>query len=119
MKLTSAIMNNNAKDVEAFVVSVLSRRSGVRASDIHLSMYLQKDLLLTGDDATDALSEISRATGMTVSTFNPNRHFKPEPTLRSLVSKLRFRPVPESEPLLDLTIRDILDAVISGHLTTP
>ena len=100
---------------EELVVSVLSRRSGLPKGQVTLGTRLVEDLKLDGDDAVDALLEISKECSMDVSGFDSSLYFRPEPTLLSL---FRFLPSQRKRAVLKqtITVGELVDAARRGHL---
>ena len=100
---------------EEQVVLVLSRRSGLGKEKVTPEARLVEDLRLDGDDAVDALLEISKECSIDISGFDSSRYFRPEPTLLSL---LPFLPSQKkrAEPKQPLTVRDLIEAARSGKL---
>ena len=100
---------------EELVVSILSRRSGLPKEQVRLGARLVEDLRLDGDDAVDALLEISKECSMEVSGFQSSLHFRDEPTLRSL---FRFLPSQKKRalPKQTITVGDLVDGARRGHL---
>ena len=100
---------------EEQVVSVLARRSGVAKEQVTLETRLVEDLKLDGDDAVDALLEISKECSMDVSGFDSSLYFRSEPTLLSL---FRFLPSQKKRamPKQTITVGELVDAAHRGRL---
>jgi hypothetical protein len=100
---------------EEQVVSVLVRRSGLGEERVTPDARLVEDLKLDGDDAVDALLEISKKCSMDVSGFDSTRYFRSEPTLLSL---LPFLPSQKkrAEPKQSLTVGTLIEAARNGRL---
>ena len=100
---------------EQLIVSVLSRRSGLPQEQITLGTRLVEDLKLDGDDAVDALLEISKVCSMKISDFDSSLYFHSEPTLLSL---FWFMPLQKKRDMLKetITVGELVDAARSGHL---
>lgn len=100
---------------EEQVVSVLVRRSGLGEEKVTPDARLVEDLKLDGDDAVDALLEISKKCSMDVSGFDSTRYFRSEPTLLSL---LPFLPSQRkrAEPKQSLTVGALIEAARNGRL---
>ena len=100
---------------EEQVVSVLVRRSGLGEEKVTPDARLVEDLKLDGDDAVDALLEISKKCSMDVSGFDSTRYFRSEPTLLSL---LPFLPSQKkrAEPKQSLTVGTLIEAARNGRL---
>jgi acyl carrier protein len=100
---------------EEQVVSVLVRRSGLGEEKVTPDARLVEDLKLDGDDAVDALLEISKKCSMDVSGFDSTRYFRSEPTLLSL---LPFLPSEKkrAEPKQSLTVGTLIEAARNGRL---
>jgi acyl carrier protein len=100
---------------EEQVVSVLSRRSGLGKEKVTPEARLVEDLKLDGDDAVDALLEISKECSMDVSGFDSSRYFRSEPSLLSL---LPFLPSQKkrAEPKQSLTVGELIEAARNGRL---
>lgn len=100
---------------EELVVSVLSRRSGLAKERVTLGTRLVEDLKLDGDDAVDALLEISKGCSMDVSGFDSSLYFRSEPTLLSL---FRFLPSQKKRavPKQPITVGELVDAARRGRL---
>jgi hypothetical protein len=84
-----------------------------------LDARLVEDLRLDGDDAVDALLEISKECSMDVSGFNSSLYFRPEPSLLSL---LRFLPSQKQKrvtPKLTLTVGQVIEGARRGRLQSP
>ena len=100
---------------EEQVVSVLVRRSGLGEEKVTPDARLVEDLKLDGDDAVDALLEISKKCSMDVSGFDSTRYFRSEPTLLSL---LPFLPSQRkrAEPKQSLTVGELIEGARTGRL---
>jgi acyl carrier protein len=96
-------------------VSILARRSRIAKEQITPDTRLVEDLKLDGDDAVDALLEISKKCAIDVSRFESTRYFRSEPTLLAL---LPFLPSQRkrAEPKQPLTVGDLINAVRRGSL---
>jgi acyl carrier protein len=80
--------------IEEWPIALLARCSGLEPGRISSDSRLVQDLQLDGDDATDALLEISKRYGMEFAGFDPSLYFRPEPNLFSIFRK---KHVPERE----------------------
>ena len=94
-------------------MSVLSRRSGLAKEHVKLGTRLVEDLKLDGDDAVDALLEISKVCSMDVSGFDSSLYFRSEPTLLSL---FRFLPWQKKRamPKQTITVGELVNAARRG-----
>jgi len=103
-------MPNNPEEQ---VVSVLARRSGVAKDQVRPETRLVEDLKLDGDDAVDALLEISKKCSMDVSGFDSSVYFRSEPTLLSL---FRFLPSQKKRSMAKqtITVAELVDAARRG-----
>lgn len=81
-------------DAEERVLSVLARRSGLDRGQISDRSRLVQDLKLDGDDAIDALLEISKQCGMDLTRFDSSLYFRSEPNLLSI---FRTKRAPERD----------------------
>jgi hypothetical protein len=101
--------------IEEQVVAVLARRSGLAKEKVKPDARLVQDLKLDGDDALDAVLEISEKCAMDVSGFDSSRYFRSEPTLLTL---LPFLPSQrrDSETKQPLTVAELIEAARSGKL---
>lgn len=102
--------NDVPADAEEYVVSVLARRSGLERSQISADSRLVQDLKLDGDDAIDALLEISKQFDIEISSFDSSLYFRPEPNILSI-----FRP--QAVPKREMTVAQLIAAARSGRLT--
>lgn len=98
-------------DAEERVLSVLARRSGLERSRISDDSRLVQDLKLDGDDAIDALLEISKQCEMDIAGFDSSLYFRPEPNLLSI-----FRS--KSAPQREMTVGQLVAAARQGRLTS-
>lgn len=98
-------------DAEEHVFSVLARRSGLERSQISGSSRLVQDLKLDGDDAIDALLEISKQCGMEIADFDSSLYFRAEPNLLSI-----FRS--KGAPKRQMTVGQLVAAARQGRLTS-
>lgn len=98
-------------DAEECVLSVLSRRSGLDRSNILDGSRLVQDLKLDGDDAIDALIEISKQCGMEIGEFDSSLYFRSEPSLLSIFQSKR-------PPQREITVGQVVAAARQGHLTS-
>jgi|SRR5277367_1018006 len=98
---------------EELVVSVLSRRSGLAKEQVTLGTRLVEDLKLDGDDAVDALLEISKQCSMDVSGFDSSLYFRSEPTLLSVFLPSKNK---RAVPKQTITVGELVDAARRGHL---
>ncbi|MEO6091560.1 MAG: DUF1493 family protein [Novosphingobium sp.] len=98
-------------DTEEVVFSVLARRSGLERSQISGHSRLVQDLKLDGDDAIDALLEISKQCNMEIAAFDTSLYFRPEPNLLSI-----FRS--KSAPKRQMTVEQLVSAARQGRLTS-
>jgi acyl carrier protein len=98
---------------EEQVVSVLARRSGLAKEQLTPETRLVEDLKLDGDDAVDALLEISKKCSIDVSGFDSSLYFRSEPTLLSL---FRFLPSQKKRSIQKqtITVADLVDAARRG-----
>jgi uncharacterized protein DUF1493 len=94
---------------ESFIIEVLARRTGLDHASIKPEARLLQDLKLDGDDAIDAIREISSRCGMDVSQFRAELYFRSEPSLLSL---FRRSSVPERV----LTVGQLIEAAEQGAL---
>ncbi|MFU7527617.1 DUF1493 family protein [Qipengyuania sp. ASV99] len=94
-------------DAEELVVSVIARRSGRKFCEISRGLRLVQDLKLDGDDAIDALLEISKVTGLSLDGFQADMYFHSEPSLLSLFKA-------KEGPKAELTVGQIVSAATSG-----
>ena len=92
---------------EELVISVIARRSGRRADEISHDTRLLQDLKLDGDDAVDALLEISKNSSLNLDGFDVDKYFNPEPNILSIL-----RPKKQKE---ELTVGQIISAAHLGH----
>lgn len=76
-------------DVKEQVISILSIKSGVDKDVISINSSLVQDLKLDGDDAVDAIIEISKTFKVNVSEFDASQYFNPEPNILSVFSSKR------------------------------
>ena len=74
-----------------------------------------QDLNLDGDDAVDALLEISKKCSMDISGFETSRYFRSEPTLLSLFRFLRSERK-LGTPKQTLTVGELTRAAREGRL---
>lgn len=98
-------------DAEERVLSVLSRRSGLERGRISDESRLVQDLKLDGDDAIDALLEISKQCDMKMDGFDSSLYFRPEPNILSI---FRSRPAPKRE----MTVGQLIAAARQGRLAS-
>lgn len=98
-------------DAEERVFSVLARRSGLERSQISNRSRLVQDLKLDGDDAIDALLEISKQCGMEINGFDSSLYFRSEPNILSI---FRSKRAPERE----MTVGQVVTAARQGQLTS-
>lgn len=100
---------------EKCVIAILARRSRLAKDQVTPESRLVEDLKLNGDDAVDALLEISKECSMDVSGFDSTRYFRSEPTLLSL---LPFLPSQKkrTEPKEPLTVGELIEAAHRGSL---
>jgi acyl carrier protein len=99
------------------VISILARRSGVAKEKLTAETRLVEDLMLDGDDAVDALLEISEECSLDVSGFDASRYFHSEPTLLSLFSFLSSRKS-RIVPKQPLTVGELMESARSGRLSS-
>ncbi len=90
----------------------------MRPDEIPLEARLVQDLGLDGDDAIEALHEISEKCSIDLSGFDPWVYFRPEPTLlgllRFLPSQRRMRAIPKSP----LTVGQVIEAARNGRFAS-
>jgi hypothetical protein len=100
---------------EEWVIAVLARRSRLAAHQVTPESRFMEDLRLDGDDAVDALLEISKECSMDVSGFDSTLYFRSEPTLLSL---LPFLPSQKkrTESKQPLTVGELIEAARRGSL---
>ena len=91
----------------------------MRPDQITLDARLVQDLRLDGDDAIDALLEISKECSMDVSGFNSSLYFRPEPSLLSLLRFLPSQKQKRASPKLTLTVGQVIEAARRGRLQSP
>jgi hypothetical protein len=106
-------------DVEDLVLSVLTRITGLRRDQITLDARLVQDLQLDGDDAIDALLEISKECSMDMSGFDSSLYFRPEPSLLSVLRFLPWQKQKWASPKLTLTVGQLIEAARRGRLQSP
>lgn len=70
--------NRDLEQITADIISVVSRKSGVKPATITLSTRLLHDLHIYGDDAEEVLSEIGRTYQIDFSGFDFQQYFFPE-----------------------------------------
>lgn len=106
------------KTPEEEVVSILVRRTGLPPERMSPETRLVQDLSLDGDDAVDALLEISKKCSMDISGFEPSLYFRSEPSLLCL---LRFLPSQRKRavPKQPLTVGELKSAAREGRLRSP
>ncbi len=103
------------KTPEEEVVSVLVRRTGLSPERMTPEARLVQDLGLDGDDAVDALLEISDKCSMDISGFEPSLYFRSEPTLLSLFPFLPSQKK-RASPKQTLTVGELTHAARQGRL---
>lgn len=114
MKPISAIIaeaTDMQMDAEECVFLVLARRSGLDRSQISASSRLVQDLKIDGDDAIDALLEISKQCGMEITHFDTSLYFRSEPNLLSIFRSKR-------SPQREMTVGQMVAAARQGQLTS-
>lgn len=82
---------------------------------VTLATRLVEDLKLDGDDAVDALLEISKKCSMDLSDFDSSLYFHSEPTLLSLFRFLRSQKT-RTISKQTITVRNLVDAARRGRL---
>jgi len=106
-------MQTNAEDC---VLNVLARKTGSDANKISMESRLLHDLGLDGDDAIEAIQEISDKCSMDIAGFDAKQYFCGEPTLLSLLwflpSQKRNR-ISEKRPI---TVGQLVEAARRGCL---
>ena len=103
-------MSRTAREL---VVSVLARRARLNESDLADSSRLVEDLSLDGDDAIDAILEISKEAGVDLTGFDASLYFRPEPTLPSAFTQIFQR---RKVAKLPLTVGELIGATAQGRL---
>jgi acyl carrier protein len=104
-------------DAKEQVLSILARKVGIDPASISSDMRLLQDLRLDGDDAVEAILEISKTCSMDVSNFNSSLYFGSEPSLLSLV-KLPWRQKKNRESARSLTVGQLIEAARAGRLAS-
>jgi acyl carrier protein len=94
---------------EEFIISVLVRRSGLKRNQISDSSRLVQDLELDGDDAIDALLEISKHYSLDIADFDASLYFRSEPNFLSI---FQTKKVPKNE----ITVGQLIAAAQQGRL---
>ena len=72
-------------DAEDCVLNVIARKTGLDANKISMESRILHDLGLDGDDAIEAIQEISDKCLMDMAGFDATQYFCSEPTLLSLL----------------------------------
>ena len=100
------------------VLEVLARKSGLDAKQISMESRLLHDLGIDGDDATEAIDEISRRCLMDISGFDPTQYFRSEPTLLTFLWFLPSQQRDRIDKKRPLTVGALVEAARSGSLRT-
>jgi len=98
------------------VLEILARKTGLNPAQINLDARLPQDLKIDGDDAADAIWEISTTCDVDVSGFDCSRYFRSEPSLLSFLWFLPSQKRDRASNKASLTVKDLLDAVVKGRL---
>jgi acyl carrier protein len=116
--LRGHVMEIVRADAERCVLNVLARKTGADANKISMESRLLHDLGLDGDDAIEAIQEISDKCSIDIAGFSPTEYFRSEPSLLSL---LWFLPSQKRDRLSEkrpITVRQLIDAARKGYLRT-
>jgi hypothetical protein len=108
-------MYTNADDC---VLKVLTRKSGLSADQISMESRLLQDIGLDGDDAMEAIQEISMKCSMDISNFDFTQYFRSEPSLLSLLWFLPSHKKNRINEKCTITVGQLIDAARKGYLGT-
>jgi acyl carrier protein len=100
-------------DHRSTVVAVLARRAGVNQEEITDSTRLREDLSLDGDDAIDAILDISRELNLDVSRFDATLYFNSEPSWATIFKSFS---TDNSSPKRPLTVEHIVLDALRGRI---
>ena len=105
-------------DPRDVVISVIARQAGIPPDQVGLDARLLHDLHIDGDDAIDAILEISKRWSVDVSGFDASRYFRSEPSLLSLFPFLPSQRRERLDQKRPLTVRELVEAARNGKLMT-
>jgi hypothetical protein len=103
-------------DPSRYIIEVLARRTGLSPDQIRLDARLLQDLRLDGDDAVDAILEISKGCSMDLSECDLSLYFRSEPSLFSFLWFLPSQKQNRIEKKRPLTVRELIEAARIGRL---
>jgi hypothetical protein len=114
----SHVMEIVRTDPEDCVLNVIARRTGLDASRISMESRLLHDLGLNGDDATEAIQEISDKCSINIEGFDATQYFCGEPTLLSLLWFLRSQRRNRKSEKRPITVGQLVEAARRGCLSS-
>ena len=103
-------------DIANIVLQVISKTIGMGVREITMESRVLHDLGLDGDDAIEAIQEISRKCSMDISEFNFETYFRSEPTLLTLLWFLPSQRRNRLDKKQPLTVGALIAAARSGSL---
>ncbi len=105
-------------DFRECVIAVIARKAGVAPEQVSLSAKLVQDLHIDGDDAVDAILEISKRCSIDVSGFDASKYFRSEPSLLSLLPFLPSQKRDRLEQKRPLTVGELVEAARQRKVPT-